>query len=273
MPTGVRPNAPHLVIGLCVMALGVALVLDRLGVFPAEQILRYWPVGLILFGASIMWQALIAAADGTINGRRQDIPIGPAIWLVLLGLFFTHTFERRGSAEHSDNSENVRVFAVMSGDQRTNTGARFRGAEMTSLMGGARLDLREAQLPPGESAVVDVFAMMGGAVLMVPKGWTVDMQATSILGGIKDERFREASEGREGRGRGRPRRSDDQEATAPAPPASTAAPATNAPAADGLAQGQPDVPLEKADSATPPGNAPRLIVRGFVMMGGLVIKS
>ena len=115
--------------------------------------------------------------------------------------------------------------------------------------------------------------LVGGAVLMVPKGWTVDMQATSILGGIKDERFGDASNDREGRGRGRPRRSDDQEAAAPVPPPSTAPPATVAPSTDLPAQGQVDVPVERADSATPAGNAPRLIVRGFIMMGGLVIKS
>ena len=266
MPTGVRANAPHLVIGLCVMGLGVALVLDRLGIIAAEQVLRLWPVGLILFGASIMWQAIAAAPDGTVNGRRQEIPIGAAIWVVILGLFFTHAFERRGSAERSDNSENVKVFALMSGDQRTNTGARFRGAEMTALMGGARLDLRNASLPPGESAVIDVFTMMGGAVLMVPKGWTVDVQATSILGGIKDDRFN--ANGSDDRRRpGRPRRPGEVE---PPPPVPAPAPAPDAPPP---VENQTDVPLEKADTGTPSGNAPRLVVRGFVMMGGLVIKS
>jgi hypothetical protein len=271
MPTGVRANAPHLVIGLCVMGLGVALVLDRLGVVPAEQILRYWPVGLILFGASIMWQAIVAAPDGTVNGRRQNIPIGPAIWLVLLGLFFTHAFERHSSAERNDNSENIKVFALMSGDQRTNTSASFHGAEMTALMGGARLDLRGATLAPGESAVIDVFAMMGGATLMVPKGWAVDMQATSILGGIKDERAN-ANGSDERRRPGRPRRPDD-EAVPPVPPVPAPPPTPNAAPPDRPAQGQADSPLEKADTGAPPGNAPRLVVRGFVMMGGLVIKS
>ena len=270
MPTGVRANAPHVVIGLCVMALGVALVLDRLGVVAAEQVLRFWPIGLILFGASIMWQAIAAAPDGTVNGRRQDIPIGPAIWLVLLGLFFTHAFERRGSAERSDNSENVKVFALMSGDQRTSAGARFRGGEMTALMGGARLDLRGATLAPGESAVIDVFTLMGGATLMVPKGWTVDVQATSILAGIKDDRSNANSEER--RRPGRPRRPDDVEAVPPVPEV-PAPPTPDAARPDRPAQGQADVPLEKADTGTPPGNAPRLVVRGFVMMGGLVIKS
>ena len=50
---------------------------------------------------------------------------------------------------------------------------------------------------------------------------------------------------------------------APAPTPDAAPPVEN----------QTDVPLEKADTGTPSGNAPRLVVRGFVMMGGLVIKS
>ena len=59
---------------------------------------------------------------------------------------------------------------------------------MTSIMGGTQLDLRQATMAPGEEAVIDVFAVMGGAIVRIPEGWIVDVQATSVMGGIKDQR-------------------------------------------------------------------------------------
>ena len=84
--------------------------------------------------------------------------------------------------------ERVSLFALMSGDRRTSLGEHFRGGEMTSIMGGTQLDLRQATLAPGEEAVIDVFTLMGGAVVHAPKDWIVDVQATSVMGGIKDQR-------------------------------------------------------------------------------------
>jgi hypothetical protein len=254
MPNGMRANAPHVVIGLCVMALGVALVLDRLGLIRAEQVLQFWPLGLVLLGASMVLQALRGAPDAS----KGNAPIGAAIWLVLLGLFLTHTFERRGSAA-PDEGGRVKLFSIMGGDRRVIDSA-FHGADLTAVMGGVKLDLTNAQVTPGEPVVIDVFALMGGAEVYVPEDWTVDLQAISILGGTEDKRrTAQAAEGR----RGRRERDDDRDEPAP-PPAPPAAPLPIEPV-------KPD--LERPDSGAPGGARPRVVLRGFVMMGGLVIKS
>jgi hypothetical protein len=254
MPNGMRANAPHVVIGLCVMALGVALVLDRLGLIRAEQVLQFWPLGLVLLGASMVLQALRGAPDAS----KGSAPIGAAIWLVLLGLFLTHTFERRGSAA-PDEGGRVKLFSIMGGDRRVIDSA-FHGADLTAVMGGVKLDLTNAQVTPGEPVVIDVFALMGGAEVYVPEDWTVDLQAISILGGTEDKRrTAQAAEGR----RGRRERDDDRDEPAP-PPAPPAAPLPIEPV-------KPD--LERPDSGAPGGSRPRVVLRGFVMMGGLVIKS
>jgi hypothetical protein len=260
MPNGTRMNAPHMVIGLWVMALGVALILDRFGVIPAEDLLQYWPVGLVLLGASMVLQALTGQRAGVAGGPRQDIPIGAAIWLVILGLFLTHTFERRSTAAREDG-ENIRLFALLSGDRRNPVTNRFRGAELTAVLGGTRLDLTQAQVAPGDEAVVDVFALMGGAILTIPKHWVVDIQATSIMGGINDSRNDEPRRGRRGRSAG------DGEVLPQLP-----GPAEPVP----LPPPKPDPPpvedVERPDN-DPSGPPPRIVVRGFVMMGGLNIQS
>jgi len=124
-----------------------------------------------------------------------------------------------------------------SDDQRVSSATRFRGGDMTTVMGGCTLDLRPALLARGEEATLEVFALMGGLTLRVPEGWTVDVRAVPILGGVRDQRA----------GFGGRRQLKDGEVEA-----------NDAPAAQGG-------PAE--------GAAPRLVLRGFIMMGGLIIRS
>ena len=255
MPNGIRVNAPHAVIGLCVMGLGVALALDRLGIVPAEQVLQYWPIGLVLLGGAMVFQAIRSGPNDTV---RAGFPIGAAIWLVIIGLLVTHVFERRGSAR--DNHQNqVRLFSIMGGDRRSVVDTPFHGADITAIMGGANLDLRKARVAPGEEVVVDVFAMMGGAELYVPRDWVVDVQAISVMGGIKDAR----NPGAIGQSRRRaPREGIDVDL----PPPQPVPPIPPVPSVEST------TPVERADADTQTAAAPRLVVRGFVMMGGMEIK-
>ncbi len=116
------------------------------------------------------------------------------------------------------------VTALLSRSLRTVEPGGARSGEVTAIMGGAELDLRTTDLQPGEEMTVDVLAVMGGVVIRVPDGWTVDTRAVPVAGGIKDKRLR---------------------------------------AFDAL-DGEPT-------TSTAP--APRLVLRGAVVMGGLSIKS
>src|SRR5215475_10450639 len=48
---------PRTVLGIAIVLLGFALTLDRLGIAQANQLLRFWPVPLILIGALMIVQA------------------------------------------------------------------------------------------------------------------------------------------------------------------------------------------------------------------------
>ena len=162
MSNGPRVNAPYVVLGLFVMALGLVLVLDRLGIERAEDLLVFWPAGLILLGLAMMLQAL--GGNAASGASPQGFPLGAVVWIVVLGLVFSHIFERRPEgAERSQGS----VFSVMGGERRQVVTDRFRGATITTLAGGARLDLSQATMAPGEEAVLDVFTLMGGSVVIV----------------------------------------------------------------------------------------------------------
>ena len=74
----------------------------------------------------------------------------------------------------------------MSGFKRTSNTQNFKGGELTAIMGGCEIDLRQASIKDGE-AVIDVFAFWGGIELKVPLDWSVVIEATPLLGGFDDK--------------------------------------------------------------------------------------
>ena len=83
-------------------------------------------------------------------------------------------------------SQSLSEFAMWSGLQRRVASPAFRRAELTAIMGGIELDLRQAGTENGE-AVIDVFVMWGGIEITVPPDWAVSNQVTPILGGSEDK--------------------------------------------------------------------------------------
>jgi hypothetical protein len=237
--------ATNLVAGLCVTAVGTALVLDRLQLIDARQFFRFWPVAVILFGASMVIESLRGGdlTDDRAGRRRHS---GPGFFvIVFLIIVVSQTLQRGRGPMPADANDTMSLTAVMAVDQRIATATRFRHAEMTSIMGQCRLDLRSATLAPGEEAIIDVFTLMGGLVITAPEGWTVDVQTVPIMGGVNNRRQR---------------------------PASAEVPAEREPpAADGAAERAPSSGAsEQAPSSG--AAAPRVIVRGFIMMGGLTVR-
>lgn len=222
-------SAPKMVLGLCVLTVGLLLTLDNLDLVDTRWLLRYWPVGLIAVGLA----ALSATKKG--NGRGGPVVLilvgsfflldrlefldfnpfalfWPVVMIVAGGSLILQTLRPRKAPVDGDNE--VTSFAFMGAIKRSNNANPFRHSELTAMMGGCELDLREATIPPGGEGSVEVFALMGGHEIRVPKGWAVDMRVFPFMGGVDDK-------------------------TLPA-------------------------------SGT---DAPRLVIRGTVIMGGLTVKD
>jgi predicted membrane protein len=249
--------APNAVVGLGLALMGVALLLDRAGILDAGQMLTYWPVLLILFGAAVMWQA-IQGSDAAANGKRPRPIIGPGLVLILVigSILGSQAWERRDRFEQRVSSEDApSLFSVMGKTHSVSHSRNFKGGDVTSVMGGARLDLRDAMMAPGEEATVDVFGVMGEVEILVPEGWVVDVRVQPVMGGVKDSRpFQRSFDEVD-------RAERDADIGTPASP------------------GAPPAAADAKETATPveaPGDgrpAPRLVVRGFVMMAALKIRS
>jgi predicted membrane protein len=238
--TGGSLLTPRLIVGLAIALFGVVLVFDRLNVGLASQVLRFWPAVIVAVGLLVFVQS--RKIGGGVNGL---VLMGIGAWLLLnsLGIVQVRFWElfwpiilivigtalvmqtlgrpAAGSPEVADDT--VSIFAVLSGVKRTSGAARFRGGEVTVFMGGGHIDLRQATIPRGQEAVINIVAVMGGCEIAVPSSWTIATPLVPVMGGVEDKRLPALPEGLES-------------------------------SAGGLAP-------------------PRLVLSGFVMMGGVVIKG
>lgn len=62
----------------------------------------------------------------------------------------------------------------------------FKGGEITTFMGGAEINLCQADLT--EKATLEVTQVFGGTRIVVPAHWDIQSEMTAVLGGIEDKR-------------------------------------------------------------------------------------
>jgi hypothetical protein len=219
------PLTPRVIVGLLIVAFGVALLLDELNVIEAGELVRYWPVALAAVGAAKLLQ------DSERSGRTVgafmlffgglssldlflsiDLDAGRLWPLAVVGfgvLLIVRAFRGAQPGRQGPGypayppggatptvpgmtysgpgvmEQTLSEFAMWSGIQRRVSSPAFRRGELTAIMGGIELDLRQAGTENGE-AVIDVFVLWGGVEIMVPPDWAVSNQVTPIMGGAED---------------------------------------------------------------------------------------
>lgn len=205
-PGGTRRRGPtsQVVFGIMIVILGVLFTLDNLDVLHAGDFLRYWPAGLVAVGLLKIYHAtrdghgwfgglafIVVGAWMLLNGvlyfRVSVRDLFPLL-LVLLGTYmvwrgFGGQRRERGSDGHSSFS----ALAIMGGVARRSSSQAFKGADLTAVMGGCEIDLRQASIAPGTEAIIDVFAFWGGIDIKVPEDWTVVTRAMPLMGGVEDK--------------------------------------------------------------------------------------
>ena len=187
---------PRLVLGLTIMAAGVLLALDNLGLIDSGLFFRYWPLILVVFGAlklssppgqrqgGVFWillgALLLAFTTGHMNFQR--------LWALLL-VFVGGSIAWRALRPRPlrvDPTSGLDMMALLGGSKTVNRSSDFKGGQAVAVMGGCEVDLRRATIAEDE-AVVDVFAFWGGVVLQVPEDWQVINRINAFLGGIEDK--------------------------------------------------------------------------------------
>jgi hypothetical protein len=103
--------------------------------------------------------------------------IGSAVVAYITGLVVAKALGRGDEA-----SDEFRRVVVFSGDQFRSSAESLRTGELTVILGGALLDLREASLDPA-GADLDVQNTLGGLQVLVRDDWLVEVEKELIGGG------------------------------------------------------------------------------------------
>ncbi|MGO4475022.1 DUF5668 domain-containing protein [Massilia sp. 2TAF26] len=203
----------QVVIGLLVAAFGVLFLLDNLNIIYLRHVIFFWPLAFIASGLVAL------CSDGPRSGRVTGIvlvAIGVAMlgnrlgyefiswrtfWpLVMIAMGGLIVFRTLGGGrvvhvgttpytKDDAKSDNVvDITAILGGFERRVSAPDFRGGEITAIMGGCELDLREATL--ATEAVINVFAVWGGITIKVPPEWTVILHGTPVMGGFTEKTAR-----------------------------------------------------------------------------------
>jgi predicted membrane protein len=148
---------------LAMILIGVAFLIgDAYPDFSLRYI--YWPVILIILGG---W--LIVSPK---NYRRRNLP----------GWQDQNAgTENRYSKE--DYLDSVSIFGSV---KKVFLSKNFQGGDITNFMGGAELDLSQADI--NGVVKLDVTQLFGGTKIIVPAHWNIRSELVSIFAGIEDKR-------------------------------------------------------------------------------------
>jgi len=191
-----RGITPRLVLGVTIMAAGVLLALDNLGIVDSGLFFRYWPLAFVALGilklttpssrhsGGVFWivigLALLAFTTGQMNFQR--------VWALLLVFVGGSSAWRalRPRPARSEPSSVVDMMAMLGGSKSVNSSDDFKGGQALAVMGGCEIDLRKATIGEG-GATLDIFAFWGGVVVQVPEEWEVDNQVNAFLGAVENK--------------------------------------------------------------------------------------
>src|SRR5262245_24138237 len=175
--------------GAVLLSIGTLFLLRNLGLL-WFRFRHVWPVFLLAFGVYLIWKALEGRRPGVSGpggGPGSGVGTG-AHDGTIAGLHATSGMRGPGSPGPSPQSgaavggDRLDEFAIFGGGDRMIRSQSFRGGNVTAIMGGFDIDLRDAQIE-GEAARIEMFVMMGGVDLKVPENWNVVLDVTPFMGG------------------------------------------------------------------------------------------
>jgi predicted membrane protein len=198
-----------IVIGALIVAIGLVILLDNLGIVRVYDIWRFWPVILIGFGVSRVLES--RAPGGQVWGGLMvlvgvafllenlhilifDFDVSQLIWplaVIGFGVFMLlRAIDRKKYLEGTPSTtipdSGAGSWAVFSSVKRKVDSQDFKGCEAMAVFGEVKIDLRKAGMT-GDQAVIDVNALFGGVDIRVPENWRVEMKGAGIFGAFEDK--------------------------------------------------------------------------------------
>jgi hypothetical protein len=199
------------------ITVGAVFLLNNLHILSAHEIWLFWPVILIVAGVfklvdSDTDQGRIGGAVVLVIGAiflASNLDLLPvrvwALWpLLLIGLGIlmlinrfpldlgfsaepprdatgvTGGFHMRGNARAT-----IHDFAIFGGGKRKINSEHFERANFDAVFGGFEIDMRSAVMA-GDSAVIEINAVFGGAEIKIPESWSAVVRGIGVFGAFTD---------------------------------------------------------------------------------------
>lgn len=196
-------GADRIVLGLAVIAFGTLALLDNLNTFDTPLLRDYWPLGLVLWGATrllaprppgrwVFALALIAAGllltAHNLGLLKADLRQWWPVFIILGGLSMltrgrsTETAPTDSAAPANDRADIHTRFGSVN---RRIDSQQFCGGRIDARFGSVELDLSAARMA-GPQALLELSAAFSHLELRVPRDWQVDVQLQSRIGSVED---------------------------------------------------------------------------------------
>lgn len=228
---------PRLLLGGWIALMGVVLMLDRIGIVDAGQTFRLWPLILVAAGASMYFQGPKNAAH--VNG---SILMVVGVWLLLhsLGVIRVGFWDLFWPMVLIAGGTALVMQTLRRGRASSATGDSSERVTVFAVMGGVQRASTSPRFQGG-----DVLAFMGGGRLdlrqaTIPDGEEATIDALVVMGGFEI-----------------------------LVPPNWAVATSVVPFMGGIE----DHRVAPVGAVPATSSAPRLVLRGFVLMSGLHIKS
>jgi len=191
---------------LMVIAVGVLLLLNQIGAFPARYELSFWPILLVAFGAAKLlssqtgdrhWGALLMLVGalfqlndwGFIHFRFRDLwpllIIAVGAMLLWNSLHGKNLLVFKTSTDPNFDGQFDLNYIFGGGEPRLQT-KEFRGGRLNAIFGGFKLDLSRAEIQ-GDEAAIEANVVFGGGEILVPETWRVVLHGSGIFGGYDNK--------------------------------------------------------------------------------------
>lgn len=203
-------NANRLVPAIVLIAVGGIFLLSNMHLLHARDLWQYWPAAVMVWGVFQLVDAEdarqrttggIAFAVGSILLANNLGLIPFNVWnlwpLLIIGVGVYMLVDRSAAPQFETTVNSVenpkrrpgawtrQETAVFSGGRRRISVEDFRAAKYDCVFGGFEIDLRGSQIQ-GDSAILEINAVFGGAEVKVPSTWNVVMQGAGVFGGMVD---------------------------------------------------------------------------------------
>lgn len=202
----------HLILGVVLVLFGIAIITDLLniGSWNFRNIVFSWQMLLIVLGIVFISSSdskptgyILIAVGGffMIPKIFHDLPHywGSLFWpvmLIILGLVIIFnrgkggSISGRRSRHRSDSNEDyLDDVAIFGGGDKNVHSQNFKGGKITHIFGGSKYDFRNVILAEGTHDL-ELIMIFGGTKLIVPEGWDIRLEMTSVFGGFSDKRTR-----------------------------------------------------------------------------------